>query len=259
MVRLSVNVNKIATLRNSRIPPEEQAAYAGVPDMARAIETVLAAGAPGITVHPRADQRHITPADVRLAAKLVDPVRDRIELNIEGDPRPELLALVHEVRPHQLTLVPVRPGEVTSEAGWPSDTPRSWLGQVIGDAQAKGIRVSLFVDPDPEAIRWAASMGADRVELYTEPFARAFRQGATAAEYAMAPYQAAAEMAHELGLGINAGHDLDLVNLELFRTLPHLDEVSIGHALMAEAVFSGLEAVVRRYLEVLAAAPSAEA
>lgn len=254
MVRLSVNVNKIATLRNSRVPPEAHEGRAVVPSMQRAIQTVLDAGAPGITVHPREDQRHITPADVRLAAKLVDPVRDRVELNIEGDPRPELLALVHEVRPHQLTLVPVRPGEVTSEAGWPADTPRSWLGQVIGDAQSKGIRVSLFVEPEPDAIRWAASMGADRVELYTEPFARAFEQGPTAAEYAMAPYQAAAEMAHELGLGINAGHDLDLDNLVLFGSLPHLDEVSIGHALIGEAVFSGLEAVVKRYLEVLAGA-----
>ncbi|MEX1366814.1 MAG: pyridoxine 5'-phosphate synthase [Nannocystaceae bacterium] len=256
MVRLSVNVNKIATLRNSRIPPEQQAeaGYAGVPSIARAVETCLRAGAPGITLHPREDQRHVTPADVRLTARLLDPVRDRVELNIEGDPRPELLALVHEVRPHQLTLVPVRAGEVTSEAGWPADTPRGWLGKVIADAQRDGIRVSMFVEPDPDAIRWAATMGADRIELYTEPFAQAYRQGPMAAEFAMAPYQAAAELAHELGLGINAGHDLDLDNLVLFRTLPYLDEVSIGHALIGEAVFSGLEDVVQRYLRVLAEA-----
>ena len=253
MVRLSVNVNKVATLRNSRIPPEEQAEYAGVPSMERAIRVCLEAGAPGITVHPREDQRHITPADVRLAAAMVEPVRDRVELNIEGDPRPDLLALVHELRPHQLTLVPVRPGEVTSEAGWPADTPQRELGRVIADAKAAGIRVALFVEPEPDAIRWAADIGADRIELYTEPFARAFRQGATAAQYAMAPYEAAATLAHELGLGINAGHDLDLDNLVLFRALPHLDEVSIGHALMAEAVFEGLRPVVERYLAVLAA------
>jgi len=252
VVCLSVNINKIATLRNSRISPAEHAGYAGVPDMARAIEVCLDAGVPGVTVHPRLDQRHITPADVRLVARRLAPIRDRVEFNIEGDPRPDLLALVHEVRPHQLTLVPVRPGEITSEAGWPVDTTREQVGRVIDDANTAGIRVSLFVDPRPDAIRWAADMGAQRVELYTEPFAAAYRRGAAAGEQAMEPFRVAAELAHELGLGVNAGHDLDLENLGLFRTLPHLDEVSIGHALMAEAVFSGLGVVVRRYLEVLA-------
>lgn len=258
MVRLSVNVNKIATLRNSRIAPQAQreGGYGGVPSMARAIEACLRAGAPGITLHPRLDERHVTPEDVRTAARLLAPVRDRVELNIEGDPRPDLLALAHEVRPHQLTLVPVRPGEITSEAGWPADTPRDALAAVIGQAQAAGMRVSLFVDADPDAVRWAADLGADRIELYTEPFAAAARQGRGVAELAMAPYCAAAELAHALGLGINAGHDLDLDNLVVFRTLPHLDEVSIGHALVAEAVFSGLEPVVRRYLQVLAQAPA---
>lgn len=255
MVRLSVNVNKIATLRNSRTPPEAQGEReVGFPTVERAVEACLRAGAPGITLHPRLDQRHVTATDVRTAARLVEPVRDRVELNIEGDPRPDLLALVHEVRAHQLTLVPVRPGEITSEAGWPSDTPRAELSRIIADAQAAGIRVSLFVDADPDAIRWAADMGADRVELYTEPFAAAWRMGRFAGELAMAPYEAAAELACSLGLGLNAGHDLDLDNLEVFRTLPHLDEVSIGHALVGEAVFSGLEAVVRRYLDLLAGA-----
>jgi pyridoxine 5-phosphate synthase len=253
VVRLSVNVNKVATLRNSRIPPQAEREHA-VPSVARAIEVCLRAGAPGITLHPRLDQRHVTPADVRTAARLVAPVRDRVELNIEGDPRPDLLALVHEVVPHQLTLVPVRPGEITSEAGWAAQTPRTELSQVIGEAQAAGMRVSLFVDPHPDAIRWAADIGADRVELYTEPFAAAWRLGRAAAERAMVPYEAAAALAHALGLGINAGHDLDLDNLCMFRTLPHLDEVSIGHALMAEALFAGLEPVVRRYLDVLAGA-----
>ncbi|MCA9711762.1 MAG: pyridoxine 5'-phosphate synthase [Myxococcales bacterium] len=251
MVRLSVNVNKVATLRNSRIPPDQQGAYSGVPSMERAIRVCLDAGAPGITLHPRLDQRHVTPSDVRLAARMIAPVRDRVELNIEGDPRPDLLALVHEVRPHQLTLVPVRPGEVTSEAGWPADTPKAVLEEVIGRAHDAGIRVSLFVDAQAEAIRWAAAMGADRVELYTEPYAAAHRQGPQRGTLAFGAYRAAAELAHELGLGVNAGHDLDLENLGLFATLPHLDEVSIGHALLAEAVFDGLEAVVRRYLEVL--------
>lgn len=252
MVHLSVNVNKIATLRNSRTPPEAQREReTGVPTVARAIEACLRAGAPGITLHPRLDQRHVTPTDVRTAARLVQPVRDRVELNIEGDPRPDLLALVHEVRPHQLTLVPVRPGERTSEAGWSADTARPELAGIIAEARAAGIRVSLFVDADPDAIRWAAEMGADRVELYTEPYAAACRMGRFAAELAMAPFVAAAELAHGLGLGINAGHDLDLDNLPLFATLPHLDEVSIGHALIGEAVFDGLEPVVRRYLAVL--------
>lgn len=257
MVRLSVNVNKIATLRNSRTPPRAQGGReVGFPTVERAIEACLRAGAPGITLHPRLDQRHVTPTDVRTAARLVDPVRDRVELNIEGDPRPDLLALVHEVRPHQLTLVPVRPGELTSEAGWPAETPRQELAAVIDEAKAAGIRVSLFIDADPDAIRWAADMGADRVELYTEPFAAAAHKGRFAAEMAMAPYVAAAELAHALGLGLNAGHDLDLDNLVVFRTLPHLDEVSIGHALVGEAVFAGIENVVRQYLDVLAGGPS---
>ena len=254
MVRLSVNINKIATLRNSRIPPEDHAEYSGVPSMERALRVCLEAGAPGITVHPRQDQRHITPADVRLVAEHLAPLRDTVEFNIEGDPRPDLLALAHEVKPHQLTLVPVRPGEVTSEAGWPADTPRAELGQTIADAQAAGMRVSVFVEANPQAVRWAADMGADRIELYTEPYAAACRQGPEAAELSMGRFREAALLAHELGLGINAGHDLDLDNLVLFRELPHLDEVSIGHAIMAEAVFEGLGTVVRRYLELLAPA-----
>lgn len=253
MVRLSVNVNKIATLRNSRTPPTVQAEYPGVPSMTRAVHACLRAGARGLTVHPREDQRHVTLDDVRAAAALIEPRRHEIELNVEGDPRPDLVALVHEVLPHQLTLVPVRPGEVTSQAGWPPYTPRDTLGRVIDEAKAAGIRVSLFIDPTPEAVDWAARMGADRVELYTEPYARAHRLGTHTAEANLNTYREAAELAHERGLGVNAGHDLDLENLVLFKTLPHLEEVSIGHALVAEAVFEGLEAVVKRYLELLAA------
>jgi pyridoxine 5-phosphate synthase len=240
MIRLSVNVNKVATLRNSRGGTE--------PSVLEAVRVIVGEGAPGITVHPRADQRHITPVDVREIAALLAPQRHRVEYNIEGDPRPELLALVHEVRPDQCTLVPVRPGEVTSQAGWDAGTPRDALTAVIRDLKARGIRVSLFVDPDATAIAMAADLGADRVELYTEPFARAAERGRDAAEASFARYAAAARAAHARGLGVNAGHDLDLRNLPIFRRLPHLEEVSIGHALMSHALFVGLAAAVRDYL-----------
>ena len=155
------------------------------------------------------------------------------------------------MKPTQCTLVPVKPGEITSQAGWPADTPRGELAQAVADLRAAGIRVSLFVDPEEPAIRWAAGMRGDRVELYTEPFARAFEQGDAAAQRSFATYAAAAELSHSLGLGVNAGHDLDLANLTLFRRLPHLDEVSIGHALVSHALFVGLAASVREYLTVL--------
>lgn len=245
MVRLSVNVNKVATVRNSR--------GGRVPSVLAAVDVCLAAGAPGITVHPRADERHITAADVReLSARLATAGRPA-EFNIEGDPRPDLLALVHEVRPDQCTLVPVRPGEVTSQAGWPASTPLDTMRRVVGDLRRAGIRVSLFVDPEDGPIRWAAEVGADRVELYTEPFARAYEAGADAGRRSFDGYARAAELAHACGLGVNAGHDLDLDNLPLFRALPHLDEVSIGHALISHALFVGLERSVRDYLTVLRA------
>ena len=240
MVRLSVNVNKVATLRNSR--------GGDVPSVVDAVRVCLEAGATGITVHPRADQRHIRRADVREIAARLAPRRAEIEFNIEGDPRPDLLALVREVRPHQCTLVPVRPGEITSQAGWPADTPGDDLRREVADLQGRGVRVSLFVEADEAAVRWAASIGAARIELYTEPYAHAFRQGPEAAARSFGRYAAAAELAHALGLGINAGHDLDLDNLTLFRTLPHLDEVSIGHALMSHALYVGLDRAVRDYL-----------
>jgi pyridoxine 5-phosphate synthase len=243
MVRLSVNVNKVATLRNSRGGP--------VPSVIEAVRVCLGAGAPGITVHPRADRRHITPEDVREIAAELHSLRHQVEFNIEGDPRPELLKLVAEVRPHQCTLVPVKPGEVTSQAGWSSHTPADEMTRIVGDLKKSGVRVSLFVDPEIEAIEWAARMAADRIELYTEPYARAFEKGGWALEESFNKYATAAKRAHELDLGINAGHDLDLENLVLFRTLPHLDEVSIGHALISRALFEGLDRVVREYLEVL--------
>ena len=158
------------------------------------------------------------------------------------------------VKPDQCTLVPVKPGEITSEAGWPADTPAEALAGIVGALKAAGVRVSLFVDPEPAAIRWAKTMGADRVELYTEPFARAFERGPDAAVASFAKYTAASNLAYELGVGVNAGHDLDLKNLTLFKTLPHLDEVSIGHALISRAIFVGLGRVVKEYIAALSVA-----
>jgi pyridoxine 5-phosphate synthase len=243
MIRLSVNVNKVATLRNSR---------AGrIPSVIDAVGVCVAAGAPGITVHPRADRRHITPDDVREIARVLRTLPPAVELNIEGDPRAELLDLVEEVLPDQCTLVPVAPGEITSQAGWQAGAGRDRLPEVIGRLKALGVRVSLFVDAEPDPIRWAASAGADRVELYTEPFARAFERGSDTARRSFAHYADGARLAHSLGLTVNAGHDLDLDNLAMFRELPFLAEVSIGHALMSRALFVGLPVVVREYLNVL--------
>jgi pyridoxine 5-phosphate synthase len=244
MIKLSVNVNKVATLRNSR--------GGSVPSVTEAVAVCLAAGAPGITVHPRADARHITFTDVREVSAQLKAHDRGVEFNIEGDPRPDLLALVHEVRPDQCTLVPVREGEITSQAGWPPDTPASVLQSTISDLQQAGVRVSVFIDPDLAAVRWAASLDADRIELYTEPYARAYARGGRERQESFETYVGAAELAHSLGLGINAGHDLDLDNLTLFRTLPHLDEVSIGHALISRALYVGLDRAVRDYLDVLA-------
>ena len=242
MVRLSVNVNKIATVRNSR--------GGASPSLVQAVEVCIAAGAPGITVHPRADGRHIRTDDVHDIAAMLRGTS--VEFNIEGDPRPGLIDLVHAARPAQCTLVPVLPGELTSQAGWPASTPAAELTGIVRRLRDAGIRVSLFVDPDAAAIHWAASLGADRVELYTEPFARAFERGPAAAKASYDLYAAASELAHAGGLGVNAGHDLDLDNLPMFRRLPHLDEVSIGHALISRALFVGLEASVREYLDLLA-------
>jgi pyridoxine 5-phosphate synthase len=247
-VRLSVNVNKVATLRNSR--------GGRAPSVIDAVRVSVANGAPGITVHPRSDARHITPADVREIARELRGHKGTVEYNIEGDPRPDLLAMVKDVRPDQCTLVPVRAGEITSQAGWPSDSPLAAMRDVVKGLRDAGVRVSMFVDPEPAAVKWAASIGADRVELYTEPYARAFEAGSESAAGSFGRYIAAAVLAHELGLGVNAGHDLDLKNLTLFRTLPHLAEVSIGHALISHALFVGLDRAVRDYLAAVRA-PSA--
>jgi pyridoxine 5-phosphate synthase len=244
LIQLSVNVNKIATIRNSR--------GGTVPSVIDAVDVCVDAGAPGITVHPRADERHITRADVRAIASRLRERAPGVEYNIEGDPRPDLVELVEAVKPTQCTLVPVAPGEVTSQAGWRPGTQRDRLPEVIGRLRGSGIRVSVFVDAAADPIQWAASAGADRVELYTEPFARAFERGGADLDGAFETFASAAKLAHQLGLGVNAGHDLDLDNLRRFRTLPFLAEVSIGHAIVSRAVFVGLATVVREYLDALA-------
>jgi pyridoxine 5-phosphate synthase len=244
VTRLSVNVNKVATLRNSR--------GGKVPSVVEAVRVCVEAGAPGITVHPRADERHIRRDDVFEVSNALAGVRDRVEYNIEGDARPDFVELVETVRPDQCTLVPVRPGEITSEAGWPADTPKEALADIVARFHGSGVRVSVFVDPDPAPIEWAAALGADRVELYTEPYARAFERGGATLEASLARYRAAAELAAASGLGVNAGHDLDLANLPTFLQLPHIAEVSIGHALMARAIFVGLRSVVEEYLQITA-------
>lgn len=241
-IKLSVNVNKVATLRNSRGGSE--------PGVLEAVNVCIKAGAPGITVHPRADQRHIRTSDVHGIAELLKTF-PQVEYNIEGDPRPELLDLVLRVRPTQCTLVPVVAGEITSQAGWRADTPVDELTSIVASIKKLGVRVSMFVDPVAEAVKWAAAVGGDRVELYTEPFARAFEAGRGEASFHT--YAQAAELAHSLGLGVNAGHDLDLKNLPLFRKLPHLEEVSIGHALISHALYVGLDRAVRDYLDALTA------
>jgi pyridoxine 5-phosphate synthase len=240
VIRLSVNVNKVATVRNSRGGAE--------PSVLAAVKACIAAGAPSITVHPRSDERHIRRSDVREIAELLASEHPGIEYNIEGDPRPDWIDQVLDHRPTQATLVPVRPGEITSEAGFDPRRDSELVAPVVQRFKAEGIRVSLFVDPELGPISWAADMGADRVELYTEPYARAFAADSGEGQRSFERYVRAAEHAHKLGLGINAGHDLDLDNMVLFRTLPHLDEVSIGHALISRAIFHGLDKVVREYV-----------
>jgi pyridoxine 5-phosphate synthase len=239
-IKLSVNVNKVATLRNSRGGRD--------PNLLNAVRVCIKAGSPGITVHPRADERHIRRTDV---ADVADLLRSspHVEFNVEGDPRPDLLDMVLRTRPTQCTLVPVKPGEITSQAGWPSTTPVDELSKIVRSMKKIGVRVSLFIDPSLDAVRWASDIGGDRVEIYTEPFARAFENGRGEASFK--EYAAAAELAHSFGLGVNAGHDLDLGNLTLFRRLPHLDEVSIGHALISHALYVGLERSVSDYLDAL--------
>ncbi len=245
MTRLSVNLNKVALLRNQR--------DLDFPDVVRAARVCVDAGADGITVHPRPDQRHIRPGDVRDLAAAIE-----VELNVEGNPVPEFLDLVRELRPAQCTLVPDDPDQRTSDHGWTlvsagGTTPDcKRLESVLSELSGLGIRTALFMDPEPQQIAAAASAGADRIELYTEAYARAWGSPEQAA--CLDVFRAAADRAGECGLGINAGHDLNLENLALFLTIPDVLEVSIGHALTADALFTGLAAAVRAYRAITAAA-----
>ena len=232
MTRLSVNVNKIATLRNARGGTE--------PNVVDAAVRIQQFGAQGITVHPRPDGRHITYADVRALKPAV-----HTEFNIEGYPSDDFVALVCEVQPAQVTLVPDAPDVLTSNAGWQVTDHADLLRDVLATFKDRGIRTSLFIETDQAQIEAAATVGADRIELYTESYAVRHRDlGAEAA----APYAEAARWAHQAGLGVNAGHDLNLDNLADFgREVPHLDEVSIGHALIADALYLGLSNAVAQY------------
>jgi pyridoxine 5-phosphate synthase len=241
LIQLSVNLNKVALLRNSR--------GGANPGPVFAAETAIAAGAAGITLHLREDRRHAREDDVRAIARLC---KERgVEFNLEGDPRPELLALALEIRPSQFTLVPVTPGEVTSNHGWDLPRETELLSPIVGALQAQGIRVAVFMDPDPAQVAQAAQTGADRIEIYTEPYGAAF--GTARARDELARVRDAARVATSVGLGVNAGHDLNLFNLPvLAREVPQILEVSIGHALIADALYVGLEEAVRRYVAAAA-------
>jgi len=236
MVKLSVNVNKVATLRNAR--------GEDVPNVLEATLACVEAGAHGITVHPRADERHIRREDVYEIHQAIG-----VEFNIEGDPRPEWVDLVLDVKPTQCTLVPVRPGEVTSDHGWDFAKEGKSLVPIIRRLKDAGIRVSVFTGSDPEDMDRAKDAGADRVEFYTAPFAWAKKGPERTAEFET--LKRAAERAGEVGLGINAGHDLNLDNLPQIRNLPGLLEVSIGHYLISHALYVGLERAVKDYLKAL--------
>lgn len=234
MTRLSVNINKIATLRNAR--------GGNNPDVIKAAIDCERFGAQGITVHPRPDERHIRNNDV---LKLKDVVKT--EFNIEGYPDERYLKLIREVKPAQATLVPDGPDAITSNAGWDTLKHALFLRDVIKEIKSQGTRVSIFVDPSPRMIEGAVNCGTDRIELYTEPYAHEYTVSRT---IAIKPYVESARIAHEAGLGINAGHDLDLNNLNyLVQSIPYLDEVSIGHALICDALYLGLENTIQLYLK----------
>jgi pyridoxine 5-phosphate synthase len=236
MTKLSVNINKIATIRNAR--------GGNQPDVVKAALDIEKFGAAGITVHPRPDERHIRYADV-LARK---PVLTT-EFNIEGYPQPSFVDLVKRVQPTQVTLVPDAPDQITSNHGWDTQTHFSFLSEVVGELKAAGVRTSIFVDPVAAMVESAAKLGADRVELYTEPYAAQYGRNR---EQAIAPFVEAAIRARDCGLGLNAGHDLSLENLAYYyEQIPWTDEVSIGHALICDALYFGLEATVGKYLACL--------
>ena len=236
MTKLSVNINKIATLRNAR--------GGNIPNVVEAAKKIESFGGQGITVHPRPDERHITYQDVRDLSLIV-----KTEFNIEGNPVAKFINLVMEAKPAQVTLVPDAEDAITSNAGWDTIKNKKFLQEVIQEFKDNGIRTSIFVDPDEKMIEGAVETGTDRIELYTEDFAVKFAKGDKSG---VEPYKKCAELAHQLGLGINAGHDLSLDNIKFFKEqVPHLDEVSIGHALIAEALYMGLETTIKKYIELL--------
>ena len=238
MTKLSVNINKVATLRNARGENH--------PDVVKFAIDCEKFGADGITVHPRPDGRHITYDDVRQLRKVVTT-----EFNIEGFPSKEFMNLVLDVKPDQVTLVPDPPGALTSNAGWDTTTNLKVLADICSLLRKEGIRSSIFVDPRGEMVVGAANAGADRIELYTKPYADMYTQDR---EFAIAPYMEAATLAKEAGLGLNAGHDLNLNNLAYFaEMIPWLDEVSIGHALISDALYFGIEETIRKYKKELRA------
>ena len=232
MTKLSVNINKVATVRNAR--------GGNNPDVCRFALDCEAMGGEGITVHPRPDERHIRRADVYALRPLL-----RTEFNIEGYPSKEFVELVLSVKPAQVTLVPDSPEQITSNHGWDTEAHQEFLSEIVAAFKEAGIRTSVFVDPDVKMVEYAAKAGADRVELYTEPYAANY---ASDREKAIAPYVVAAAAAKRVGLGLNAGHDLSLENLAYFaENIPNLDEVSIGHALICDALYLGLEETIKRY------------
>nr|WP_299385112.1 pyridoxine 5'-phosphate synthase [Allomuricauda sp.] len=237
MTKLSVNINKLATLRNSR--------GGNVPNLVQFAMDIESFGAQGITIHPRPDERHIKYQDARDLKKVVTT-----EFNIEGNPVPKFVDLVLEVRPTQVTLVPDAEDAITSNAGWDTVKHKDFLVNIIKTFKENGIRTSIFVDPKVDMIKGAAKTGTDRIELYTESFAENFTKGKK--NEGIQDFVDAAQMAHQLGLGINAGHDLSLDNIKFFKdNIPHLLEVSIGHALICESIYLGLENVVNMYLHRL--------
>lgn len=239
MTKLSVNINKFATLRNSRGGDN--------PDVVKAALDAQRFGADGVTVHPRPDERHIRYADVRGIRNIITT-----EFNIEGNcTEQKFVDLVLETKPHQVTLVPDALGQLTSDHGWDTIKNKAYLRDIISVFQKAGIRVSIFVDPDDAMVKGAAATGTDRIELYTEGYARQFAAGDSA--LAVAPYVQAAKTARDAGLGLNAGHDLDLANLRFFKEqIPWLDEVSIGHALICDALYFGFENTIQLYKRQLA-------
>lgn len=236
MTKLSVNINKVATLRNAR--------GGNVPDVVQVALDCERFGADGITVHPRPDERHIRFADVYSLKPVL-----RTEFNIEGYPSADFIDLVLKVKPHQVTLVPDGPDQITSNSGWDTKKHFDFLADVLDTFNKAGIRTSVFVSTDAEMIEHAAKAGADRVELYTEPYATDYEKNR---EAAIAPFVEAAKVARKLGIGLNAGHDLSLVNLAYFsENIPWLDEVSIGHALIGDALYMGLEKTIHEYKNCL--------